>query len=263
MRQVPECDLQKDRKTIPMSQSQRMVAALKASLRERRVSYEQVAAHLQLSLSSVKRLFASGAFTLQRLEAVCDLAGIDMLELARNAEAQRARLRSLTATQEQELVGDPLLLLVAICVLNRWSFEQIVDNYRISRSEAIVCLAHLDRIGLVELLPGNRIKLRIDRDFAWLHNGPIYRYFVDHVQSELLSGEFRLHEDLHRFSWGLLTRESVHTLQAKIEDLVEAFNDLTHVDEVLPQQDQTKGNCLLIALREWEPENFRAMRRTP
>ena len=112
-----------------MSQSQRMVAALKSVLKNRRVSYEQVAAHLKVSQSSVKRLFSSGAITLQRLEAICDLAGIDVLELARQAEAKRVRVARLTVRQEQELVDDPLLLLVAICVLNRWSCEQIVAHY--------------------------------------------------------------------------------------------------------------------------------------
>lgn len=246
---------------IPMSQSQRMVTALKGLLKERRIAYEQVAGHLNLSLSSVKRLFASGAFTLQRIEAICDLAGIDVLELARHAEARRARLPRLTEAQERELVSDPLLLLVAICVLNRWTFEQIVAHYRVTEPEAIVRLARLDRMGLIELLPGNRIKLRIDRDFAWLLDGPIFRYFVDHVQTELLSGQFKPRRDLHRFAWGLLTAESARSLHAKVEDLVEAFNDSTHVDEMLPDQDETKGTCLLVALREWEPASFRAMRR--
>lgn len=245
----------------PMSQSQRMVAALKSVLKNRRVSYEQVAAHLQVSQSSVKRLFSSGAITLQRLEAICDLAGIDVLELARQAEAQRVRVARLTVRQEQQLVDDPLLLLVAICVLNRWSCEQIVAHYRISKAETIARLVRLDRMGAIELLPGDRIKLRLDRDFAWLPNGPIYRHVVDHFQNDLLSGEFKPRKDLHRFSWGLLTAESARALHARIEDLVEVFNDSTHVDEVLPDQDETKGTCLLVALREWEPEHFRAMRR--
>ena len=246
---------------IPMSQSQRVVTALKRVLKERRIAYEQVAGHLGLSLSSVKRLFASGAFTLKRLEAICDLAGIDVLELVRQAEAQRQRLPRLTAAQEQELVSDPLLLLVAICVLNRWTFQQIVGQYRLTEAETVVRLACLDRMGVIELLPGNRIKLRIDRDFAWLRDGPIFRYFVDHVQTELLSGRFKPRQDLHRFAWGLLTKESARALHPKIEALVEVFNDSTHVDEVLPNQDETKGTCLLVALREWEPASFRAMRR--
>ena len=150
-----------------MVQSKRMIQALKRVLKERRVSYEQVSRHLGLSLSSVKRLFSTGSFTLQRLEAVCDLADVDLLELARQAEALQLRVASLTAEQERELIGDPVLLLVGICVLNRWRFERIVDHYQISKPRLIQLLVRLDRMGLIELLPGNRIKLRTTLLRVW------------------------------------------------------------------------------------------------
>ena len=227
------------------------------------MSYEQVAGHLDLSLSSVKRLFSTGGFTLQRLEAICDLAGVDLLELARQAEAQRFQVASLTTEQERELIGDPALLLVAICATNRWRFERISRHYQISELRLIQLLAKLDRMGLIELMPGNRIKLRIARNFAWLPNGPIHRYFVDHVQSAFLSGAFIPDRDLHRFAWGMLSAESATVLREKMVELMEAFDELTRGDEVRPSQEgRTSGGCLLVALRQWEPAGFRAMRRS-
>ena len=174
-----------------MVQSKRIVQALKGVLKERRVSYDQVARHLDLSLSSVKRLFSTGGFTLERVEAICDLAGVDFLELARLAEAQRLEVASLTEDQERELIGDPALLLVAICALNRWRFGRIVQHYQLSEPRLIQLLARLDRMGLIELLPGNRIKLRVARNFAWLPGGPIHRYFRGPRAERLLVGSFR------------------------------------------------------------------------
>ena len=171
-----------------MVQSKRIVEALKQALRTRGVSYAQVARGLALSESSVKRLFSTGAFSLHRLEAVCDLAGLDLLELARQADAQRYRMPALTVDQERELVGDPALLLVAVCALNRWPFERILERYRFDTPRLVGLLARLDRMGLIELLPGNRIRLRIARSFAWLPDGPIHRFFVDRLQSEFLAG---------------------------------------------------------------------------
>ena len=227
------------------------------------MSYEQVAGHLGLSLSSVKRLFSTGSFTLERLEAICDLAGVDLLELARQAEAQRLQVASLTTEQERELIGDPALLLVAICATNRWRFERIAQHYQISEPRLIQLLAKLDRMGLIELMPGNRIKLRIARNFAWLPNGPIHRYFVDHVQSAFLSGAFLPDRDLHRFAWGMLSAESATVLREKMVELMESFDELTRGDEVRPSQEgRTSGRCLLVALRQWAPAGFRAMRRS-
>ena len=245
-----------------MLQSTRIVQALKLALRHRGVSYKQIARHLGLSLSSVKRLFSTGGFTLQRLEAVCDMADIDLLELARRAEAQRLRVTSLSEDQERQLVADPVLLLAAICALNRWPFERIVERYRISEPRLIQYLARLDRMGLIELLPANRIKPRVARSFAWLPYGPIHRYFIEHVQNSFLSGTFEPQRDLHRFAWGMLSAESAAALRAKLVELMEMFDALTRGDEIRPvEEDRTAGNCLLVALREWEPAGFRALRR--
>ena len=248
-------------------QSQGMIDALKRLLKARRISYQQVAAHLDLSLSSVKRLFASGEFTLRRLEAVCELASVDLLELARHAEAERLRVTNLTVEQEREVVADSELLLVAICALNRWPFERIYERYRFTRPRLTQLLIRLDRLGLIELLPENRIRLRVAKDFAWLPDGPIHRYFVDHIQNELLSGAFNPDRDLHRFAWGMLTAESAAVMQAKIADLADAFHQLARQDELRPRRPgkaaRTGGTCLLLALREWEPQSFRARHREP
>ena len=243
-----------------MSQSTRIVDALKQALKSRGVSYAEVARHLTLSESSVKRLFSTGAFSLARLEAVSELANIDLLELARLADEQRLRVPSLTVEQEREVVGDPALLLVSVCVLNRWSFERILARYRFTEPQLIGLLARLDRMGVIELLPGNRIRLLITRNFAWLPDGPIHRYFVEHIQGDLLAGPFDPNRDQHRFAWGMLSAESATQLRAKLAEVMDEFDDLTRSDEVRTDGTAT-GTCLLVALREWEPNAFRTMHR--
>ena len=243
-----------------MDQSKRIVRALKEALKARRISYGQVADHLDLSLSSVKRLFSAGSFSLARLEKVCDLAGIDLLDLARRAEENRLRVSSLTVEQERELVSDPSLLLTAVCVFNRSTYERILRNYRFSEVQLTKLLLRLDRMGLIELLPDNRIRLRIARNFAWLPGGPIHRYFVERVQGEFLSGAFDPDRDAQRFAWGMVSRQSATALRAKIAELMDGFDDVTRRDEVRAGGD-ARGTCLLVALRQWEPASFATMRR--
>lgn len=243
-----------------MVQSKRIVNALKKVLKIHGLGYERVARHLGLSLSSVKRMFATGAFSLERLEMVCDLVGIDLLELVRLADADRLQVASLTVDQERELVNDPALLLVAVCALNRWPFERILDRYRLNAPALTRLLIRLDRMGLIELLPENRIRLRVARSFAWLPDGPIHRYFIERVQSEFLAGDFAPERDMHRFAWGMLSAESATALRAKMAELMATFDDLTRGDEVRPDE-AARGTCLLVALRQWQPEAFRAMRR--
>ncbi len=243
-----------------MDQSKRIVSELKEALKARRVSYAQVANHLNLSLSSVKRLFSTGSFSLGRLEKVCDLAGIDLLDLARRAEENRLRVSSLSVEQERELVSDPALLLTAVCVFNRSTYERILRNYLFSEVQLTKLLLRLDRMELIDLLPDNRIRLRIARNFAWLPGGPIHRYFVERVQGEFLSGAFDPERDAQRFAWGMVSESSATTLRAKIAELMDEFDDVTRRDEVRARGD-ARGTCLLVALRQWEPASFATMRR--
>ena len=120
---------------------------------------------------------APGQFSLDRLVEVCNLLGFTLAELAQEANASESRLRTLTAAQEKELVSDPMLLLVAVCALNHWTMQDMLAAYRLSEAECLQRLLRLDRLHVISLLPGNRIRLNVSRDFDWLVDGPIRQYF--------------------------------------------------------------------------------------
>ena len=62
---------------LVMSQTAQLVDTLKKLLRERKITYADVASHLELSEANVKRMFSKRHFTLSRLEEVCALANAD------------------------------------------------------------------------------------------------------------------------------------------------------------------------------------------
>ena len=129
-----------------MAQTAAIVAALKGALKERGITYQQVAEALELSEASVKRLFSERQFSLQRLDQICALLGLEITDLVRRLD-QAQRIDALTAEQEQELVGDDRLLLVAICALNRWSMAQMLDTYQLSEVEAVGPIYYFDHCG--------------------------------------------------------------------------------------------------------------------
>lgn len=57
--------------------------------------------------------------------------------------------------------------------LNLLPLEQIVAKH-ISEAQAVKYLLRLDKIGFLELLLNNRVKLLVARTFAWIPNGPIH-----------------------------------------------------------------------------------------
>ena len=237
-----------------------LVESLKRMLKGRAITYAMVAAGLGLSEASVKRMFSRRDFTLQRLEDICRVSGLDFGELAREATAEDAGMTHLTAEQEREIISDPTLMLIALCAVGNWTFRQIVDTYDIPEAECVRCLARLDRHRIIELGPDNRIRPLIDRTFAWLPGGPIQKYFRARVESEFLSSKFDRPGELFQYINGMLSRHSTAEITARMRRLAGEFADLHAADRALPLSER-HGASMLLAIRPWEPRAFRALRR--
>lgn len=241
-----------------MAQSQALVQTLKQTLRAARITYADIARHLGMSEANIKRLFATQSFTLQRLEAICEMMNMDLGDLFSMHEAARERIQHLTRKQEQELVSDTRLLLVAVCVRNRMEFAEIVAGYRLTEPEVIRCMARLDRLGIVEMLPGNRIKLLIDENFDWLRDGPIERFYQQQIEEQFLAAGFTADIEARQFQFGLLGEGSCRIMKKKLRELAREFTELHRSDLNLPLGKRYNVG-LLLAMRPWELTAFKPL----
>lgn len=182
-----------------MRQTLAIHAALKRLLKARGRTYAEAATALELSEASVKRLFARGELSLERIERLCDWIGIDFADLVAESEAVQPAITQLTLEQERELARDAALMLTAFLVLNRWSETEILGTFNFTKPRLTGLLIRLERLGLVELMPFDRIKLRTARNFSWRKEGPIQRHFTDRVLPEFLSTRFEAPGDRMRF----------------------------------------------------------------
>jgi hypothetical protein len=237
-----------------------LVATLKRALRGRGITYARLARELDLSEASIKRMFSRGDLTLARLSDICRFADIDFAELASAAAQESGSLSRLTLAQEQALVADTKLLLVALCAVSNWSLEQIVETYAMPRLECVKHLAKLDRLGIIELAPDNRIRPRMGRTFTWLPEGPIQRYFRERIEREFLGSKFDLDDEVFLFVSGMLSRASLTELIARLRRVAADFAELHRDDVAKPPRDR-HGTSVLLAMRPWEPRAFRALRK--
>lgn len=242
-----------------MAQTTALVDALKQVLREQGITYADVAKKLKLSLPSVKRLFADKQFSLRRLDQVCEMAGIEISDLARRVQ-QDKEISQIAWEHEEELVSDLKLLIVAVSALNRWSFSEIFSTYKLSEPELIQRLARLDRMKLIELMPGNRIRPLVSTSFHWHSGGPIQRFFEAQVQADFFKCAFNQPGELRLFVTGMLSRDSNAQIQQKMQRLAQDFRHLNEEDKTLPLAERF-GTSLVLALRPWELAVFAKLRR--
>jgi len=243
-----------------MPQTQQLIETLKFALKAQKKTYADVAGVLELSQASVKRLFADRNLSLLRLDQVCQMLGMEISDLVQMMNQRTNHITQLTREQEDEIAGDRLLLLVTVCALNRWTFAEILDHFLIKEVDAIRCLTRLDRLKIVDLLPGNRIKLLISPNFHWLENGPIQQLFRSRLQDDFFNSRFDKQTQLLLVVNGMLSRKSNAVLQKKMERLAREFDELNDDDAGLAL-DQRQGVTMVIAMSDWRFGLFADLRR--
>jgi transcriptional regulator with XRE-family HTH domain len=243
-----------------MSQVTALLETLKQELRARGFTYRDVATLLELSENSVKRLFAEKSFSVTRLEKVCELLDLELSDLVKKMVEGRERITMLTEDQEREVAGNTKLLLVALCIFNFWSFEQILAEYDLTETELIQLLVKLDRLRIIDLLPLNRIKLVVDKNFTWRTNGPIQNFFQQYAQPEFLNAKFQEEDEALIFTNGVLSENSRIAMIRQLKKAAGEFNRLHEEDAALPRS-QRLGTSLMLALRSWDFSVFQELRR--
>jgi transcriptional regulator with XRE-family HTH domain len=244
-----------------MAKTAVLVDALKRELKSRGITYAEVAKRLGMSEASVKRMFAHKEFTLSRLDAICELAGLEFSELARTIAPQDAVISQLTYEQEKEFVQNHRLMLVALCTLNHWTLEQIAERHDLALPECIRLLARLDKLKFIELLPNNRIKLLVSRAFSWIPDGPIQRLFKEQLQADFFSCRFDRENELFILANGALSKPSMSALMARLRKTAADFSGMRSDDAALPSPERAPIT-LLLAARPWGPQILRKYRRS-
>lgn len=243
-----------------MSTTADLVIALKKELKAAHMTYADLAQALGMAESSVKRMLAKGDMPLSRIDAMCRALKLDFADLARRVADAQPLLAQLSQEQESAVVGDKKLLLLAICVLSQWTLEQITAAYRLTDAECTGYLVQLDRIGIIELRPLNRYRLKLAKTFRWRPHGPVMDYFRDNALLDYFSGGFNGMGEGLLLVHGSVSRSLAPSFMERMQRVAQDFAQQHLADQKLGEKDR-EGYTLLLAMRSWEFEAFGRLRR--
>ena len=224
------------------------------------MTYADLAQALGMAESSVKRMLAKGDMPLSRIDAICRALALDFADLARRVAESQPLLKELSHEQERAVVADKRLLLMAICVLSQWTLEQVTTTYRLTAAEGIKYLAQLDRIGIIELRPLNRYRLKLAKTFRWRPHGPVMNYFREHALLDYFAGGFDGPGEGVLLVHGTISRALAPAFMERMQRVAQDFAQQHLADQKLPDRER-EGYTLLLAMRSWEFEAFASMRR--
>ena len=245
-----------------MSTTHDLVTALKAELKAAGITYADLAAQLGMAESSIKRIFAKADMPLSRIDEVLRVLKMDFAELARKiADAQPLR-RELTLEQEQAVVKDRKLMLLAICAFSQWSVEQMTATYSVTEAECVKYLLQMDRLGILELRPLNRYRLKVAKGFRWRPHGPVMSYFRDQVAGDYFSGGFDAEGELLMLVHGQVSHAQAAGFVERLQRVGQDFAQQHLADQKLGPE-QKKPYTLIVGMRSWLFAAFRDLKRDP
>ncbi len=233
--------------------------ALKLHFKARGLTYADAARALGLSEATLKRIFSRRDCSLERFSALCDLVQVDLADLARVPARPRRLLSQLSHAQEESLVANPRLLLVAVCALNQMAVYEILAAYRLEKAECTSLLLALEALGVLELHPNDRIRLNVSRTFAWIPNGPIMRYVTARA-ADYFDHPFAAPGESMRIVSVRVSRAAAVGLVARLEQIAREYSEQHAADAVLPLAERPSLSVCL-AVRHWEAPEFRALAR--
>lgn len=228
-------------------QTAALIEALKKLLKSRGITYKALAASVGLSEPSIKRLFSERTFSLQRLEQVCAVLEVDFFELARLARGAGAAVEEMTLAQEKALAADSKLLGVFYLLFNDWQPADIVKHYVLTQAQIVKLALRLERLGLVEMMPHDKVRLRVQKTLRLRRHGPVRLVHGPAVIADFMDAHFDKAGGLFRFEVRELSQATIALLQKRIDRLATEMNELAELDAYLPpEQRETVGMALAI-----------------
>lgn len=243
-----------------MSTTHDLVNALKAELKAAGITYADLADALGMSESSIKRVFAKADMPLSRIDDVLRVLKMDFADLARQVADAQPLSQELTLEQEKAVVADRRLLLLAICCLSHWTFDQMVSTYTFSEPECIAYLVALDRLGIIELRPLNRYRLKVAKGFRWRPHGPVMQYFRQHVVDDYYSGGFDDEGELLMLVHGQISPSQASNFAERLQRVGNDFAQ-QHLAEQKLAPSQRRAYTLVVGMRSWLFAAFRDLKR--
>lgn len=155
-------------------QFQELATIIKRLLKERGISYRELARRLALSESSVKKLFIAEDCSLLRINQICAVLGVSLADVMTNIQEEPIRKYRHTPEQEEFLVANPQAFhLYCKIVFDGLQPEELQKAFNISPAALFKLLRDLDKHNLIQIMPNNRVKHPDMKMVLWENAGPL------------------------------------------------------------------------------------------
>ena len=221
----------------------RYVESLKDLLKERGITYGELADALHCSLPTVKRALNKPSLPFSRLLEFCEHAQIQFDELHRRAEQRRPVHYVFRGDQDQLFAERKEILQYFLELAKRGlSPSEIAERHDLDRRSSQLYLSHLARVGLVELQGGNRVKLLVEPPFGFGPRSLVMQHehetFLRNIVSEVLTSD---PEDKRRVA----VLKPIYLTEEDYDQMIDSLVNVIHRFAAIADRGLSRGDTSL------------------
>jgi transcriptional regulator with XRE-family HTH domain len=211
-----------------------LLRTLKSIYKSRGLLYQNIAAAIGCSETSVKRYLTGHALTVEILERLCRAVDLRITDLVAIVQAEESRLPPLSHEDEERLAADTTVSLIFYLIAKGHTPESIQADFNLTDAELNKYLTKLDRWGLIQLHPFNRVKMRVSPLFHVEKGGPLARS-ARQGMLDCMFRNFDLKGDDWTFSIDKLSPSSVVKARELLREFTDALAKIAEQDRTLPR----------------------------
>lgn len=167
-----------------------LLAELRRHLRLHGWTARRLSGELGIGEATAKRWLAGRGLTIDRLEQLAGLCDLTLADLARAAEHPGSALpQELTLAQERALSADTFLAFLFMTILGGTNPDEIARDLAVPAPVMALSLGRLERLALIDQLPGGRVRPLVDRSIVW-RKTPMRALFEEHMKPQFLAMDF-------------------------------------------------------------------------
>ena len=197
-----------------------LLKTLKNVFKSRGLLYQHVAETIGVSETTVKRYLGGHGLTVEILERLCRVAELRLSDLIAVVRETEEDLPPLTHADEERLAQEPFLTILFYLIAKGHTPDSLQADFKLNDAEMNRYLTKLDRLGLIQLYPYNRIRMRVCPLFHAERGGPLARAARKDVLEPMVRGF-----DLSGDEWLLSIDKLSVSCMEKARQLLREFTD--------------------------------------
>ncbi|RVT93589.1 XRE family transcriptional regulator [Sphingomonas crocodyli] len=201
-----------------VAEMEQLLSRLRRMLRGAGWTQAALAIELGVGPATIKRWLHGRGLSVQMLGRLCALAHTSLAELADDCGNRSQGQDDLTLAQEEALTRDANLSTIFFLIVNGWPLSEATEGFRIPADEADRHVERLERLALIDRLPGGRVRARLRPDHKW-QRAPMRRHFDQHLKPLFFSMDYGDPEAM----FGAETQKLSPTGVARLRELIETF----------------------------------------